>query len=92
LSTKPISGRANPYFEWFDYWLKGEPTGIMEQPAVFYSPHAWVDDREAYVADDWRSAECWPPPAAEPRRLYLRGDGKPSIAMGPGGPPRGLCV
>jgi putative CocE/NonD family hydrolase len=78
----------DPYFEWFDYWLKGEPTGIMEQPAVFYSPHAWADDREAYVADDWRSAECWPPPAAEPRRLYLRGDGSLN-SDGPGGPPRG---
>jgi putative CocE/NonD family hydrolase len=77
----------DPYFEWFDYWLKGEPTGIIEWPAVFYSPRAWVDDREVYVADDWRSAECWPPPAAEPRRLYLRGDG--SIGSdGPGGPPR----
>jgi len=77
----------DPYFEWFDYWLKGEPTGIMEWPAVFYSPRAWVDDREVYVADDWRSAECWPPPAAKPRRLYLRGDGSLG-SDGPGGPPR----
>lgn len=23
---------------WFDHWLKGERTGIMDQPAVFYSP------------------------------------------------------
>jgi predicted acyl esterase len=75
----------DPYFEWFDYWLKGEPTGIIEWPAVFYSPRAWVDDREGYVADDWRSAECWPPPAAKPRRLYLRGDD--SLGNdGPGGP------
>jgi putative CocE/NonD family hydrolase len=78
----------DPYFEWFDYWLKGEPTGIMEWPAVFYSPRAWVDDREVYVADDWRSAECWPPPAAKPRRLYLRGDGSLD-SDGPGGLPRG---
>jgi uncharacterized protein len=77
----------DPYFEWFDYWLKGEPTGIMKWPAVFYSPRAWVDDREVYVADDWRSAECWPPPAAKSRRLYLRGDGGLD-RDGPGGPPR----
>jgi uncharacterized protein len=77
----------DPYFEWFDYWLKGEPTGIMEWPAVFYSLRAWGDDREVYVADDWRSAECWPPPAAKPRRLYLRGDGSLN-GDGPGGPPR----
>jgi putative CocE/NonD family hydrolase len=78
----------DPYFGWFDYWLKDEPTGIMERPAVFYSPRAWVNDREGYVADDWRSAECWPPPAAKPRRLYLRGDGSLN-SDGPGGPPRG---
>ena len=39
----------DPYFEWFDYWLKGEPTGIMDEPAVFYSPRAWVEDRETYT-------------------------------------------
>jgi len=65
----------DPYFEWFDYWLKGEPTGIADKPAVFYSPRAWVDDRAGYVANDWRYAERWPPPAARPRRLFLRGDG-----------------
>jgi putative CocE/NonD family hydrolase len=77
----------DPYFEWFDYWLKGEPTGIMEKPAVFYSPRAWVEDRENYVADDWRYAERWPPPGTTPRRLYLRGDGSLS-AEGPAGAAR----
>jgi putative CocE/NonD family hydrolase len=77
----------DPYFEWFDYWLKGEPTGIMERPAVFYSPRDWVEDRAGYVADDWRYAERWPPPGAMPRRLYLQGDGSLGAA-GPGGGPR----
>jgi putative CocE/NonD family hydrolase len=76
----------DPYFAWFDYWLKGEPTGIMDEPAVFYSPRAWVDDREAYTPADWRHAERWPP-EARPQRLYLRGDGSLG-ADGPGGPPR----
>ena len=65
----------DPYFEWFDHWLKGKSTGIMQQPAVFYSPRAWVDDSANYVANDWRHAERWPPPATAPRRLYLCGDG-----------------
>jgi putative CocE/NonD family hydrolase len=77
----------DPYFAWFDYWLKGEPTGIMDEPAVFYSPRAWIDNREAYTPTDWRYAERWPPPEARPRRLYLRGDGTLS-ADGPGGPSR----
>ena len=77
----------DPYFAWFDYWLRGEPTGIMDEPAVFYSPRAWIEDREAYIPDDWRYAERWPPPEVRPQRFYLRGDGSLG-ADGPGGPPR----
>ena len=78
----------DPYFEWFDHWLKGAATGIMDGPAVYYSPRAWIDDHDAYVPDDWRYAERWPPPGIRPHRLYLRGDG--SIAAdGPGGDPLG---
>ncbi len=77
----------DPYFAWFDYWLKGEPTGIMDGPPVFYAPRAWVEDREAYTPDDWRYAERWPPQEARPQRLYLRGDGSLG-ADGPGGPAR----
>jgi predicted acyl esterase len=51
---------GDPYFAWFDYWLKDEPIGVMDRPAVFSSPRAWVDDRESYVPDDWRYAERWP--------------------------------
>lgn len=78
----------DPYFEWFDYWLQGKPTGIMNQPPVHYSPRAWVEDRAHYVANDWRHAERWPPPGARPHRYYLRGDGSLSVD-GPGGEPRG---
>jgi len=77
----------DPYFEWFDYWLKGEPTGIMDKPAVHYSPRAWVEDRANYVANDWRYAERWPPPGALPKRYYLRGDASLSPS-GPGGSAR----
>jgi len=65
----------DPYFEWFGYWLKDEPTGLIDEKPVFYSPRAWVWDRARYVPDDWRHAERWPPPGTMPLRLYLRGDG-----------------
>jgi putative CocE/NonD family hydrolase len=65
----------DPYFEWFDHWLKGTRTGIMDRPAVYYSPRAWVEDRANYVANDWRYAERWPPPGAVPKRFHLCGDG-----------------
>ena len=65
----------DPYFDWFGYWLKDETTELIDEPAVFYSPRAWVEDRASYRPDDWRQAERWPPPGVTPRRLYLRGDG-----------------
>ncbi len=65
----------DPYFDWFDYWLKGVDNGVMDGPAVSYSPRAWVADREGYDANDWRHAERWPPPGVGPLRLYLLGDG-----------------
>ena len=66
----------DPYFDWFGHWLKGEATGVMDQPAVRYAPQAWVDDPATYVADDWRDGDRWPPANVEPQRLYLSGDGK----------------
>ncbi|HEV8678087.1 MAG TPA: CocE/NonD family hydrolase [Stellaceae bacterium] len=78
----------DPYFEWFGYWLKDEPSSLIAEPPVYYSPRAWVAERARYVPDDWRHAERWPPPGARPRRFYLRDDG--SLADdGPGGGPRG---
>jgi uncharacterized protein len=77
----------DPYFAWFDYLLKGELTGIIDEPAVFYSPRAWIDDRRNYAPDDWRYVERWPPPGTRPHRLYLHGEGYLS-PDGPGGPPR----
>ena len=71
----PVFWPRDPYFEWFDYWLKGIPAPIVKEPPVFFSPRAWVEETETYVADDWRHATTWPPPGGEPERWYLRGDG-----------------
>jgi putative CocE/NonD family hydrolase len=65
----------DPYFDWFDHWLKGRHSPLVDEPAVFYSPRAWVDDRAGYTPDDWVHAERWPPPGTSPWRLYLCGDG-----------------
>ncbi len=69
----------DPYFGWFDHWLKGKGNGngnrIMDQAAVFYSPRAWVKNPTGYKPDDWRYSEHWPPPGIDPRRLYLHSNG-----------------
>lgn len=76
----------DPYFEWFGHWLKDEPSTLIDEPAVYYSPRAWVDDRAAYTPTDWRRAERWPPPGVAPHRLFLCGDG--SLGKAPFGDAR----
>ena len=51
---------------WFDHWLKGQDTGILEGPAIRY----WMPG-----ADEWRTSEVWPPADSEARVLSLRVDG-----------------
>jgi len=76
----------DPYFEWFGHWLKGERSALIDEPPVYYSPRAWVEDRAAYAPNDWIHAERWPPPGVSPHRLYLCGDG--SLADAPAGASR----
>ena len=37
---------------WFDHWLKGQDTGILDGPRIRY----WLPG-----ADEWRTSENWPP-------------------------------
>ncbi len=74
----------DPYFEWFDHWLKDEHTRIMDEPAVFYSPRAWIAELKTYVPNDWRHGDNWPPPGTVHKKFYLTGDGR-LTTDGPGG-------
>ena len=49
---------------WFDHWLKGNDTGILDGPPIRY----WMPG-----AEDWRTAEAWPPPATH-QPWYLHTD------------------
>ena len=77
----------DPWFEWFDHWLKDEPTAIASEPAVHYSPRCWVADPAAYVPDDWRHADTWPPPGVTSQRWSLGADGG-LVPDAPGGSDR----
>ena len=66
----------DPYFEWFDHWLKDEQTPIIDERPIHYSPRAWVEDTAAYRPDDWEYAERWPLPSAQPSRLHLSPGGE----------------
>ncbi len=51
---------------WYDHWLKGRDTGILDGPPIRYFLPA---------AGEWRAAETWPPSQAPHRELALRSDG-----------------
>jgi hypothetical protein len=58
---------------WYDHWLKGADTGIMDgEPVRYIVPGAREDGSDG--SNDWRSAESWPP-RSEPRTFHLRSDG-----------------
>ncbi len=50
---------------WFDHWLKGADTGILDGPPIRY----WLPG-----ADEWRTAERWPPAEGRLIELALRSD------------------
>jgi uncharacterized protein len=51
---------------WFDHWLKGQDTGILDGPRVRYVLPG---------VEGWRTADAWPIKGATHRSLALRADG-----------------
>lgn len=64
--TWPWESMHTEALAWYDHWLKGRDTGIIEGPPVRYCLPG---------ADEWRTAESWPPPEATHREFALRADG-----------------
>ena len=50
---------------WFDHWLKGVDTGILEGPPIRYRLPG---------SDEWRTATSWPPAGANLQELALNAD------------------
>ena len=48
---------------WYDRWLKGVDTGILDEPPI----RIWL-----MGADDWRTEHEWPLARTEWTKLYLR--------------------
>ena len=64
---RPFYENHDLLVRWFDHWLKGNDTGMMEEPPV----SLWVQGR-----DEWRYEHEWPPARTEWRKLYLRENGR----------------
>ena len=52
---------------WFDYWLKGTDTGILDGPPIRYVLPG---------TEEWRTADQWPPAESELQHWALTSDGQ----------------
>ena len=59
---RPFHALHDEIVRWYDYWLKGIDTGIMDEPQVRY----WVQG-----ANTWRSGADWPLPETQWTKFYL---------------------
>ncbi len=59
---RPFHDFAGELLKWYDHWLKGFATGVLDEPPVRY----WV-----MGADEWRTAEDWPVPDTCWTKFYL---------------------
>jgi uncharacterized protein len=63
---RPLYQYAYESLRWFDHWLKGMKTGILDEPRL----------RLFIVGtDDWKSAEEWPLPETKWTPFYLHANG-----------------
>jgi putative CocE/NonD family hydrolase len=73
----PAAGLASDslHFEWFDYWLKGTPTGVMSRSPV-----------RIFVmgTNVWRDEAAWPLTRAVATPFYLHSNGKANSLTGDG--------
>ncbi|BBZ17049.1 CocE/NonD family hydrolase [Mycolicibacterium gadium] len=75
--TWPWESLHHEALAWYDHWLKGQDTGIMDGPPIRYVLPG---------ADGWHTADQWPPAATILREFALRADGTLDAAEGtPGG-------
>jgi hypothetical protein len=59
---------------WWDYWLKGRDTGVLQDPRlVIYMQH-WhpPDPNLPEVPGEWRRVDSWPPPDAHGATWFLQ--------------------
>ena len=64
-------GKYEQRFE--DFWLKGEPNGVMQEPAVNYYTLGDVFNANA-PGNEWRTANDWPPFPTVETAYFLHGD------------------
>jgi len=82
--TYPWLGGPGPALDWafeeirwWSQWLRGEDTGIMEEPMLrFYRPTATAaQSAPGEMSGEWAAEATWPSQHIRPRTLYLTDKG-----------------
>ena len=77
VTPGPAIGFLQEALRWWDHWLKGVDTGVMDEPMLrvwmqeSVPPVPWMDE----VPGRWVAEDAWPSPRLEPRTLRLDADG-----------------
>ncbi len=78
VTVEPAIGWLQEVLRWCDHWMKGQDTGIMEEPLL----RAWMQDpmppQTCYTARPgrWVGEDQWPSPRIEARRMPLGAHGR----------------
>jgi uncharacterized protein len=77
----PAIGFLRETLRWFDHWLRGRETGIMDEPQLRVWMQEWAapSPRHAHRDGRWVTEPSWPSPAIRTRALAIgsRGLGRP---------------
>ena len=83
----PAIGFTQESLRWWDHWLKGRDTGVMDEPML----RCWMLESEPPATfyterkGRWVADPAWPSPNVDEQVLYLNGaDGSNAIAAAPG--------
>ncbi|GAB7070551.1 CocE/NonD family hydrolase [Mycobacterium hodleri] len=74
--TWPWESLHTEALAWYDHWLKGRDTGIMDGPPIRYVLPG---------GDGWRTADQWPPAGSRLTEWALRADGVLAVDEGAAG-------
>lgn len=84
LPWVPVAGGLDPaagplatdewHRRWFDQFLKGEETGVLDAPVTLYM----------LGENRWRDFTDWPPPESTPTPFYLHSGGRANTMLGDG--------
>ena len=85
VTVEPAIGWLQEVLRWLDHWLKGQDTGIMDEPML----RAWMQESVPpstcyrHRPGRWVGEAIWPSPRIDVRRHALNADGSLGGGTGP---------